>query len=59
YRFTEIVIRPLITVQSEDDLPLAEELLAKAEKFCIVANALSVPVRVDARVEIVATVTVG
>jgi len=59
YRFTEIVIRPLVTVQSEDDFALAEKLLAKAEKLCIVANALSVPVRVDARIEIVATVTVG
>lgn len=59
YRFTEIVIRPLVTLQSDDDLALAEKLLAKAEKLCIVANALSVPVRVDARIEVVATVTVG
>jgi peroxiredoxin-like protein len=59
YRLTEIVMRPHITVQSEDDLARAEQLLAKAEKHCIVANALSVPVRVDPRVELVATVTVG
>ncbi len=59
YRFTEIVLRPLVTVQTEDDIALAEKLLAKAERLCLVANALSIPVRVDARVEVLATVTVG
>jgi organic hydroperoxide reductase OsmC/OhrA len=59
YRFAEIVLRPLVTVQSEEDIVRAEQLLAKAEKYCLVANALSVPVHVDARVEVVATVTVG
>jgi organic hydroperoxide reductase OsmC/OhrA len=59
YRFAEIVIRPHVIVQSEGDLARAEQLLAKAEKYCLVANALSVPVRVVAEVEVVATVTVG
>ena len=59
YRFTELVLRPVITLEKESDLPLAHRLLDKAERSCIVANALSVPVRVEAHVDIVAPAPMG
>ncbi len=59
YRMTEIVIQPVATVQSEEDIALAQRLLEKAERVCIVANALKIPLRVDARLEIVEPAPVG
>ena len=59
YRMTEIVLQPVATVQSEESLALAHRLLEKAERVCIVANALKVPIRVDARVEVVEPAPVG
>ncbi|MBI4462552.1 MAG: OsmC family protein [Acidobacteria bacterium] len=59
YRFTEVVIRPRVTLEKESDIPLAERLLEKAEHACIVANALSVPVRVQARLEVIAPAPLG
>lgn len=59
YRFTEIEIRPAVTVEKGSDLPLVQRLLEKAERYCIVRNALAVPVRVTPRVEIVAPAPMG
>jgi peroxiredoxin-like protein len=53
YRFTEILLRPVVTVEKEEDTALAQRLLEKAEKHCIVRNALSVPVRVKSDVAVV------
>jgi peroxiredoxin-like protein len=59
YKFTEIVLRPVVTVRSENDLALAHKLVEKAERVCIVSRSLAVPVRVEARVEVVAPAPVG
>ena len=59
YRMTEIVIQPVATVLSDEGIALAQRLLEKAERVCIVANALKVPIRVDARVEVVEPAPVG
>jgi peroxiredoxin-like protein len=53
YRFTGILLRPVVTVEKEEDVARAHQLLEKAEKHCIVRNALTVPVQIDARVEVV------
>lgn len=59
YRFTQLVVRPVVTLQSEADLALAQRLLEKAERACIVGNALTVPVQVEPKVEVVAPAPVG
>lgn len=52
YRFAEVVLRPVVQVEKEDSVPLAQRLLEKAERACIVSNSLTAPVRVEARIEV-------
>lgn len=52
FRFAEVMLHPVVTLESEDDIPLARKLLEKAERACIVAQSLNFPVRVEARIEV-------
>jgi organic hydroperoxide reductase OsmC/OhrA len=47
-RFTQITLRPSITVKSGDMIEKAETLHAKANKFCYIANTLNIPVHHEA-----------
>ena len=47
YRFTEVVLRPVVTLVHEADREKAQRLLEKAEKSCIVARSLQVPLQVE------------
>src|SRR6202521_2085991 len=40
WRFTEIQLRPVVTVQKEEDHDRAVRLLEKAEKSCLIARSL-------------------
>jgi peroxiredoxin-like protein len=46
-RFTEIVLRPRLTVASGTDRQLALRVLEKAEKSCLVSASLSTPIRLE------------
>lgn len=48
-RFTRLTLRPVVEVASERDRERAGRLIEKTEKQCLVANALSIPVRIEAR----------
>jgi len=48
YRFTEMVLRPVIVLAHDTDREKAARLLEKAEKSCIVARSLETPLRVEA-----------
>ncbi len=54
YRFKQLTLRPLVTVLRESELALAQALINKAQRHCLVTNALAVPMRVEARVEMMA-----
>lgn len=47
YQFTQIVLRPLVTLVHDADREKAQRLLEKAEKSCIVARSLQTPLRVE------------
>jgi peroxiredoxin-like protein len=49
-RFTEIVLRPKLTVAPGTDHALALRIMEKAEKACLVSASLSTPVRLEADV---------
>ncbi len=51
-RFAEIVLRPVLAVEREEDAGLARDLLERSERACIVASSLVSPVRVEARVDV-------
>jgi peroxiredoxin-like protein len=52
WRFTEINLRPVVTVLKEEDRDLAIRLLEKAEKSCLVARSLQCKVALFPAVKI-------
>jgi uncharacterized OsmC-like protein len=50
-RFTEIVLRPRLTVPAGTDRERALRVLEKSEKACLVTASLSAPIRLEATVE--------
>jgi organic hydroperoxide reductase OsmC/OhrA len=47
-RFTEVTLRPRVTIAAGDDATLAEALHHTAHQRCFIANSCSVPIRCDA-----------
>ncbi len=45
--FTEVTLKPAVTVTKESDTRLAEELHLKAHHLCFIANSVNFPVRVE------------
>jgi organic hydroperoxide reductase OsmC/OhrA len=52
YVFSEIVIRPSLTIASEENRERAISLLEKAKALCLVSRALATDQHFDVRVEI-------
>jgi peroxiredoxin-like protein len=50
-RFTEIVLRPRLTVPSGTDRERAVKILEKAEKACLVTASLATPVRLEVEIK--------
>ncbi|HEX2835070.1 MAG TPA: OsmC family protein [Thermoanaerobaculia bacterium] len=50
FRFTSLLLRPAITVRTEADVALAQELLDRAHATCLVANSLRTAVTVEANI---------
>ncbi len=46
-RFTEIVLRPTLTVPAGVDLDRARRIIEKSEKACLVSASLATPVRLE------------
>jgi peroxiredoxin-like protein len=46
-RFTEITLRPKLSISAAADQARARDVLAKAEKNCLVSASLSTPVRLE------------
>jgi peroxiredoxin-like protein len=49
-RFTEIVLRPRLTIRAGEDHERARRLLEKSEKGCLVSASLSTPIRLEAEI---------
>jgi peroxiredoxin-like protein len=52
YRFIEIVIRPTLTIESEEKRERAIGLLHKAKGLCLVSRALATPQKYEVCIEI-------
>ena len=52
YNFSEIVIRPQLTISREQERERALELLQKAKALCLVSRALAIAQKFETRVEI-------
>ena len=47
--FTEVILRPVVTLEAGSDAALAESLHERAHHFCFVANSVNFPVRCEPR----------
>jgi peroxiredoxin-like protein len=59
YGFTEIVIRPRLTIPHEEQRERALHLLRKAKGACLVSRGLSIPQTFESQVQVNAAVPVG
>lgn len=57
YRFSEVVVRPVVTLANEADREKALRMLEKTEKSCIVARSIQPPVRVEPTLRVSAAAT--
>lgn len=58
-RFTEITIRPVITIDRSEDRDRANRLAEKAEHICLVSRSLSSRMVFEARIEVTEPVAAG
>ena len=58
-RFTEINIRPAITVRSQQDCERAQRLAEKAERACLISRSLSATITANYKVEVAEPVATG
>jgi len=52
FRFTQIVVKPTVGIEKEEDRERAERLITKAERACLISRSLSCAVTVNAKIEI-------
>ena len=50
-RFTEVILRPEVTITSQSNLERAEQLHHKAHEFCFIANSVSFPIVCQASIK--------
>ena len=51
-RFTEIVLKPEITIREESATGLARELISKAHEACLIANSLNSRVIIEPKIQL-------
>ncbi len=59
FRFTEISIRPVITVHRDEDRDRAQRLAEKAEHACLISRSLSARITANYKVEVAEPVAAG
>ncbi len=50
YRFTDALLKPVVTISADSDPELAAELHHEAHKVCFIANSVNFPVRTEASI---------
>ena len=58
FRFTKIILRPLLVLHREDDRERAGRLLEKAERVCLISRSLSSAIILEPKVVVEAPVAV-
>ncbi|HEY9623996.1 MAG TPA: OsmC family protein [Crinalium sp.] len=51
-QFSDVTLKPIVTIQSDSDLEQAEQLHEKAHHFCFIANSVNFPVRCEPRLQV-------
>lgn len=50
--FTEVMLKPLVTVKEGSDVDLAHKLHEKAHHLCFIANSVNFPVKCEAQIKV-------
>ena len=58
-RFTEILLRPVITIEREEDSERAQRVAEKAERSCLIASSLSTKITMQIKLEVGEAVAAG
>lgn len=53
--FTEVVLKPNVTIQRESNISHAEQLHEKAHELCFIANSVNFPVRYESSIRVDST----
>ena len=51
-RFTRILLRPVVTIEREDDRERTQKLIEKAERTCLISRSLLCGVSVEAKIKL-------
>lgn len=51
-RFTQVTLKPVVTVKAGSDLSLAEQLHEKAHHLCFIANSVNFPVHCEPQLQV-------
>jgi len=50
--FSEVILKPLVAIQSAENQSQAEQLHAQAHEYCFIANSVNFPVKCEPSIEI-------
>ena len=59
FRFTNIVVRPNVTIEKPEDRERTQRLIEKAERACLVSRSLSCKITIEATIKIEEAVAAG
>src|SRR5262245_34543636 len=52
YKFTRIIVRPLIQVSEPEDVDIAKKVLDAAHEHCIISNSMRTEVTIEPKIEV-------
>jgi peroxiredoxin-like protein len=52
FRFTKIVLKPIIVISNNDDLPKVEDAIKKLENWCCVSNSTKAEVIIEPEIKV-------
>jgi peroxiredoxin-like protein len=52
FMMSEVVLKPIVTVSSEDDVELAKKVIEKAENACLISNSVISKIKLEITVKV-------
>ena len=52
FMISEVVLKPIVTVSSEDDIELAKKVVEKAENACLISNSVTSKIKLEITVKV-------
>lgn len=51
-KFTEVILRPVVSITNLDQIDIANHLHAKAHEYCFIANSCNFPIRHESKIKV-------